>query len=91
MKKGRVIGEIWATKKCAALAPFRLKVVAVQGACGLCSQVVVAIDTLDAGAGETVLLSFGSGARNVVTPGANDNRHLVCDCAVSQIVDGEEQ
>jgi microcompartment protein CcmK/EutM len=47
----------------------------------------VAIDTLDARAGDDVTVAFGSGARNVLAPGV-DNRALLCDAAVAAIVEG---
>jgi microcompartment protein CcmK/EutM len=88
--KGRVIGEVWATKKCSALAPFRLKLVAEKDAASKpTGRVLVALDILDAERGRSVLVSFGSGARNVVRPGAWDNRDILCDCAISQVIDGE--
>jgi microcompartment protein CcmK/EutM len=91
MIKGRVIGEVWATKKAPALGNRRLKLVAVSGHGGFAEsgRVVVAIDTLDAPTGEAVMVSFGSGARNVLRPGAQDNRDLLCDCAISQVIDGD--
>ena len=91
MLKGRVIGQVWATRKCAALERYRLKLVSILGGAGGAptGRVVVAVDTLDAETGRTVMVSFGSGARNVLRPGAGENRDLLCDCAVSQIVEGE--
>jgi ethanolamine utilization protein EutN len=88
--KGRIIGEVWATKKCEALSPYRLKLVAETNDEGAdTGRVLVAMDTLDAERGRTVLVTFGSGARNVLRPGAWDNRDLLCDCAINQVVDGE--
>jgi hypothetical protein len=49
---------------------------------------MVAIDTLDAREQQPVLVSVGSGARNVLKPGP-DNRELLCDAAISLLVDGE--
>ena len=40
-------------------------------------RVVVAVDTLDARAGEDVTVAFGSGARNVLRPGAEEPRSAV--------------
>ncbi len=90
MIRGRVIGNVWATKKAPSLSGWRLKLVAVEGPEGPTSsgRVVVAIDTLDAASGDAVMVSFGSGARNVLAPGATENRDLICDCAISQIIDG---
>ena len=49
-------------------------------------EVVVAVDTLAARVGETVLVAYGSGARNVLVAGP-DNRHVLADAAVAEIVD----
>jgi len=82
--RGRVVGEVWATRKAPGLAGRRLLLVGVEGE----DRALVAIDTLDAREGEAVMVSVGSGARNVLEPGP-DNRALLCDAAVSLIIDGE--
>lgn len=84
MIRGRVIGEVWATRKAPGLDGRRLVIVAVDGE----DRALVAFDTLDAREGEAVMVSVGSGARNVLQPGP-DNRALLCDAAVSLIIDGE--
>ncbi len=84
MIAGRVIGEVWATRKAPGLAGRRLVLVGVDGA----DRALVAIDTLDARAGQRVLVAVGSGARNVLAPGP-DNRHLLCDAAIGLLIDGE--
>ena len=91
MIRGTVIGDVWATKKAPSLSHQRLKLVAVQAADGptRSGRVVVAVDTLDAPMGQAVMVSFGSGARNVLKPGAQENRDVLCDCAISQVIDGE--
>ena len=82
MIRGEVVGEVWATKKAPGLVGRRMLLVAAD------ERVLVAVDTLDAREGEPVLVSLGSGARNVLAPGP-DNRALLTDAAVSLIVDGE--
>jgi len=82
--RGRVIGEVWGTRKSAKLEGRRLVLVAVEDA----DRVMVAIDTLDSRAGQNVLVAVGSGARNVLQPGP-DNRELLCDAAIAVLVDGE--
>jgi microcompartment protein CcmK/EutM len=82
--RGRVLGEVWATRKAPGLVGRRLLIVGVDGQ----DRAVVAIDTLDAREGEAVTVSVGSGARNVLEPGP-DNRDILCDAAISLIVDGE--
>jgi microcompartment protein CcmK/EutM len=84
MIRGRVLGEVWSTRKVPQLAGRQLKLVAVSGQ----DRVMVAIDTLDARQDEDVLVAVGSGARNVLKPGP-DNRELLCDAAVALIIDGE--
>ena len=83
MIRGRVIGEVWATRKAPGLVGRRLLIVGVDGQ----DRAMVAIDTLDAREGEDVMVSVGSGARNVLSPGP-DNRALLCDAAVATIVEG---
>jgi microcompartment protein CcmK/EutM len=84
MIRGTVVGQVWATRRAPGLDGQKLLLVAADDGAG---RLVVCSDTLDARAGETVLVSWGSGARNVLQPGP-DNRHLLCDAAVSQVVDG---
>lgn len=84
MIRGRILGEVWATRKAPGLTGRRLVLVGVEGE----DRAMVAIDTLDARADEAVMISVGSGARNVVKPGP-DNRDVLCDAAVSLIIDGE--
>jgi microcompartment protein CcmK/EutM len=83
MIRGRVFGEVWATRQSAGLDGRKLVIVAVEGE----DRVVVALDTLDARRDEEVLVAFGSGARNVVLRGPH-NRGVLCDAAVAMIVDG---
>jgi len=84
MIRGRVIGEVWATRKAPGLDGRRLLIVGVDGQ----DRAMVAIDTLDAREGEEVMVSVASGARNVLQPGP-DNRAQLCDAAISLIIDGE--
>jgi ethanolamine utilization protein EutN len=84
MIRGRVIGEVWATRKAPGLGGRRLMIVGIDGQ----DRALVAMDTLDAREGEDVMVSVGSGARNVLQPGP-DNRDVLCDAAVSLIIDGE--
>ena len=83
MIRGRVLGEVWATRQAAGLDGRKLVLVAVEGE----DRVVVALDTLDARRDDEVLVAFGSGARNVISRGP-DNRGILCDAAVAMIVDG---
>lgn len=83
MIRGRVLGEVWATRKVPGLAGRRLVLVGMAGQ----DRLLVVMETLDAREGQEVLVSFGSGARNVLKPGP-DNRELVCDAATALLIDG---
>jgi ethanolamine utilization protein EutN len=83
--RGQVIGEVWATKRATRLDGLKLLLVAEQVAKVGTGRVVVATDNLDAGIGDEVLVAFGSGARNAISPGSRD---VLVDAAVVQIIDG---
>ena len=94
---GRVIGNVWATKKWPEIAGLKLLVVRphtlAELAGGqppqLCDDAVIAADLLGAGVGEDVILAYGHAARAALeelAPGGL-TRHPV-DAAVVAIVDG---
>ena len=83
MIRGTVVGQVWATRKAPQLEGAKLLLVGQEGG----DRLVVCHDTLGARTGQRVLVSWGSGARNVLVPGP-DNRHVLCDAAVCQLVDG---
>ena len=89
MIRGRVLGQVWATKKAPRLAGRKLLLVAEMRPDGPgeapTGRVVVATDGLDAGIGDAVVVAFGSGARNAESPGSRD---VLTDAAVVQIIDG---
>ena len=88
MIRATVIGQVWATRKARGLDGQRLLLVAAKDAEGRATgRLVVASDVLDARAGEDVTVAFGSGARAVLRPGA-ENRDLLCDAAIAAIVEG---
>lgn len=88
MKRGVVVGEVWATRKAPGLDGRALKLVALTEAGKRTGRLLVALDTLDARAGQDVLVALGSGGRNVLRPGP-DNRDLLCDAAVALLIDGD--
>jgi microcompartment protein CcmK/EutM len=97
MKRGLIVGEVWASRKVSELVGRTLKLVVEHAAPGEVSDealgrapLTVAIDTLDARSGEEVLIAYGSGARNVLAPGPH-NRHVLCDAAVALIIDGDSR
>jgi ethanolamine utilization protein EutN len=91
---GKVIGQVWATRMAPTLGDHKLLLIKVLKAGGepdlLVAEgsVIVAKDIIGAGPGETVTVSLGSGGRNVLAPG--DNRAVLCDAAISRIVDGQD-
>ncbi len=93
MIRGRIIGEVWATRKHPALEGRKLVLVSVVATQASAEgkqvavpdgDVVVAIDTLDAAPGQEVLVSWGSGARNAVSPGHPGI--VLADAAVSVVL-----
>jgi microcompartment protein CcmK/EutM len=87
--RGTVVGQVWGTRKARGLDGQTLLLVAARDAEGNPSgRLIVAADVLDARTGDEVTVAFGSGARNVLRPGA-ENRDLLCDAAVAAIVEGE--
>ncbi len=83
MIRGRILGEVWGARHARGLDGRRLVVVTQPAV----DRVLVAVDTLEARAGQEVLVALGSGARNVLAPGP-DNRAELADAAVALLVDG---
>jgi ethanolamine utilization protein EutN len=83
MLLGRVVGNVWATRKDATLEGIRLLMVRpfTTGA-SEAQDVIVAGDPIGAGMGETVLVAFGRAARTVL--GSQD---IAWQAAVVGIVD----
>lgn len=90
MMLGRVIGEVWASQKHPRLHGAKLLLVAAlkrqDEALLPTGEVVVARDTLGAGAGHLVAVTWGSGARRVMQP--QNNRDVLADAAIVRILDG---
>ncbi len=99
---GRVVGEIWATRRHAGLSGTKLLVVQPHLWYGPSFEVahVIAIDTLGAGVGEDVLVCMGEPARQWLaehqgareqapgpTPGYSAAAWLPVEAAVMAIVD----
>lgn len=87
MKVGRVIGNIWATRKEEKLSGYKLLVIQPinlldDSATG---APIVAADIIGAGVGETVIYVGGSSARS-----ATGDRDVPVDATVVGIVDGQD-
>ncbi|MDR2300601.1 MAG: EutN/CcmL family microcompartment protein [Deltaproteobacteria bacterium] len=61
---GKVVGNVWATKKDPKLEGRKLLV--VNTTAGGAPETIVAVDTIGAGIGEDVLVAKGSVARNAI-------------------------
>ena len=86
MNRGVVIGEVFATKKNPKIEGYKLLLVCLLDDLGRPTQrVVVAVDTLDAGVSDEVVVAFGSGARNAIKPLSRD---VLVDCAIVQVIEG---
>lgn len=60
---GKVVGNVWATKKDEKMGGYKLLVIKTSGQE---SETIVAVDTIGAGKGEDVLVTKGSVARNIL-------------------------
>jgi ethanolamine utilization protein EutN len=84
MLLGRVIGEVWATRKSPALGNH--KMLLIQPRCAYGSSFgrnpLVALDDLDAGVGDEVVVCFGSPPR-----WRHGGSHVPVEAAVAAIVD----
>ena len=84
MLLGRVIGEVWATRKSPALG--NIKMLLIQPRCAYGSSFgrdpLVAVDDLDAGVGDEVVVCFGSPPR-----WRHGGTHVPVEAAVAAIVD----
>ncbi len=86
MTLGKVVGTVVATRKDERLEGFKLLVVRAVGPDGKeTSSYLVAVDTVDAGVGELVLVVSGSSAR--MTAGCTDRP---VDAAIVGIIDSIE-
>ena len=81
MLVGKLIGNIWATRKADSLNGYKLMIVKVVGGTRDGEEIVVA-DIVGAGIGDRVIITTGSSARRMV-----EDDNLPIDAAVIGIVD----
>ena len=87
MKIGRVINNIWATRKEESLVGLKLMIVQFLDAANEpTAEIVVAADFIGAGIGEKVLVAEGSSARQM---GGLD--HSPVDAVIVGIIDEEKK
>lgn len=81
MLKAKLVGTIWATRKSEALNGHKLMVVEVFGGIRE-GERLVAVDTIDAGIGDRVIVTTGSSARRMV-----EDDNCPVDAAIVGIID----
>ena len=88
---GEVVGRLWASRQAQALDGQKLLLVRPLTAGGRGGRLVVAIDALDAGPGDRVIVARGSRVRDVTVGPAVADKDIVVgivDGFVDGIVDG---
>ncbi len=85
MLLGRVVGRLWAARRAASLGGRKLLLVRPETVTGETRRLIVAIDGLDAGPGDRVLVAHGSRVRDI-TVGAD----VADKDVIVGIVDGHE-
>ena len=87
MFTGRVIGEIWSTRRHATLEGFKLLLVepfeAAARVGGRKQGLVVAADSVDAGVGDEVIVAYGRAGRTALGQGHD----IAVEAAVVAVVD----
>lgn len=90
MFSGKVVGEVWATKKDPTLSGLRFLLIEPDGLASATpsgtKDLVVAADPLGAGIGERVIIAYGHAARNALGWGET----IAIEAAVIGIVDDVE-
>jgi ethanolamine utilization protein EutN len=78
MLLGRVVGRLWAARQAGSLGGRKLLLVRPETRAGETSRLIVAVDGLDAGPGDRVLVAHGSRVRDLtVGPGVADKDVIV--------------
>jgi microcompartment protein CcmK/EutM len=62
---GEVVGRLWASRQAGTLSGQKLLLVRPLGATGRGARLIVAVDALDAGPGDRVIVARGSRVRDV--------------------------
>lgn len=82
MDKAVVIGTLWASQKSEGLTGYKLTLLSILDKNDLLTErIVVAVDILDISPGDSVLVSYGSGARNIL-----GDQMLPIDAAIAGII-----
>lgn len=87
MMVGKVIGNVWATRKEDSLCGLKLMIVErIDPVNEGRRESIVAVDCVSAGIGEKVLVTLGSSARQALR-----NQEAPVDAAIVGIIDGSEE
>jgi ethanolamine utilization protein EutN len=70
MLLGRVVGRLWAARRAASLGGHKLLLVRPESTTGETARLIVAVDGLNAGPGDRVIVAHGSRVRDI-TVGAD--------------------
>ncbi len=65
MLLGRVVGRLWAARQADSLSGRKMLLVRPEGVTGETARLVVAVDGLDAGPGDRVIVAHGSRVRDL--------------------------
>lgn len=83
MDRCQVVGTLWATRKVEKLNGYKLVILSVLDIeQTLTNTLIVAVDTLDTSLGQHVLVTYGSGARNILKA-----QNLPIEAAIAGIID----
>ena len=85
MLLGRVVGRLWAARQADSLGGRKLLLVRPEGVKGETARLVVAVDGLDAGPGDRVIVAHGSRVRDLTVGAEVADKDVVVG-----IVDGME-
>jgi ethanolamine utilization protein EutN len=78
MLLGRVVGRLWAARRAASLGGRKLLLVRPETATGVSGRLIVAVDGLNAGPGDRVIVAHGSRVRDItVGPDVADKDIIV--------------
>jgi ethanolamine utilization protein EutN len=65
MLLGRVVGRLWAARRAASLGGRKLLLVRAESTTGETARLIVAVDGLNAGPGDRVIVAHGSRVRDI--------------------------
>jgi ethanolamine utilization protein EutN len=77
MYVGEVVGRLWASRQAGALSGHKMLLVRPLGAAGARAGLIVALDALDAGPGDRVIVARGSRVRDVTVGATAPDKDVV--------------